>query len=40
MTIMEINIHNQADELLFFACTCISAMIKSFWLNNRLTINK
>ena len=31
---MEINIHNQADELPFFACTCISAMIKVFWLNN------
>ena len=31
---MESNIHNQAEELPFFACTCISAMIKVFWLNN------
>ena len=38
ITIMEINIHNQEDELPFFACTCISAMIKSFWLNNRSSI--
>lgn len=31
---MESNIHNQVDELPFFACTCISAMLIVFWLNN------